>query len=170
MSEANSGGVFSSAVRTASTTSDNGSIRASFTCDEVISIAAKAGSRVLELIAAGASAEADPLHETARGLAVAKPAANPGPAVVKSAPKAMPAPAAVKAAAARPGFVVTAAKPSQDPDSLPTRPMHRPGQPRVPPGLVRPQATPQWYMQPWVWGLALGMLGALLVVIAILTS
>ena len=71
-------------------------------------------------------------------------------------------------AAARPGFVVTAAKPSQDPDSLPTRPMQRPGQPQ--PGQVRRAAAVQWYMQPWVWGLALGMLGAMLVVIAILTQ
>jgi len=108
--------------------------------------------------------------------AVGKPVAPAGmkasgaqPAVARSAPKStMPAPAAVKAAAARPGFVVTAAKPSQDPDSLPTRPMQRPGQPQ--PGQVRRAAAVQWYMQPWVWGLALGMLGALLVVIAILTQ
>jgi len=38
MSDANSGGVFSSAVRTASTISDNGSIKASFTCELVISM------------------------------------------------------------------------------------------------------------------------------------
>jgi hypothetical protein len=81
----------------------------------------------------------------------------------------MPAPAAVKAAAARPGFVVTAAKPGQDLDSLPTRPMQRPAQPQARP-QARPTVLQPWYMQPWVWGLALGMLGALLVVIAILTQ
>ena len=102
---------------------------------------------------------AGPVKTTGAQAAVAKPSARP----------VMPAPAAVKAAAARPGFVVTAAKPGQDLDSLPTRPMQRPAQPQARP-QARPTVLQPWYMQPWVWGLALGMLGALLVVIAILTQ
>ncbi len=100
----------------------------------------------------------------AKAAVAAKPATVSAPVV----PKSMPAPAGVKAGAARPGAVP--AKSAQELDALPTRPMQRPGLPQSPPARVRPQLMPPWYMQPWVWGLALGMLGALLVVIAILTQ
>jgi serine/threonine-protein kinase len=66
--------------------------------------------------------------------------------------------------AARPG--PGGAKASQALDSLPTRPMQRPAA-AGPAARARPAA--QWYMQPWVWGLALGLLGGLLVLVVALT-
>ena len=127
-------------------------------------VAAKPGAAVVKTTGAQAAAV-----KTTGAQAVAKPATVNAPAV----PRSMPAPGGVKAGAARPGVAV-AAKPAPDLDALPTRPMQRPGQVQSSPASVRtrprPQAAPPWYMQPWVWGLALGMLGALLVVIAILTQ
>ncbi|MBK9756832.1 MAG: protein kinase [Nannocystis sp.] len=108
------------------------------------------------------------------GAPVAAPAAKPVAVAAKSGAPGAVRPTVAQPAvarptgpgAARPGPVGAGAKPSQALDSLPTRPMQRPAA-AGPAARARPPA--QWYMQTWLWGLALGLLGGLLVLLAALT-